>query len=826
MVAPGAQQTPPTFQVRIASDERADILQSLQRGYLSLHTSNVLPIDTEVKVDLLVSEVEVVPLTGRVFDIEIDQSSGQSVPVGMGVRLIQLTNEARDGLAAVIAEHAGSLEALQIPEDADTLERSLVELRARLQHAEDRRCSLASQLQGYSEDDRATRALVERLEGERRSLGNVDLDRHVRDLSQRCEELRAEERDQRASQARACELGEAVAEAKARLDAAVLAHQQLLAEQETVLGPLRVEVERLASELAELQRQVADTETQGEASVEPARCRAMELEEQLEALRRNAEEQRGADLPARLAALKAELVQKKADLEDERRATAVVHGQLLCASDSLERLQRKKRDQARLLTMMLPEGEPDRDNLPEGSGARPDFSGVDLDGLDLGFLSEDSQSLESDAVSPVVAEPEIYSGASETLFFGEPAQSEEPPSEDEIEPPTETQESGVAPLSEVVSQDAAAPLPAENLDEVLPTSMESMDAVGLVPASESGAASVAASTEENVSVPAEGPDLAPAHAQDPTTEETDLVTAPVQAPTSEAPPPESAQNPADEPAPFAIGSPDEASPTPFAAPHETEESPVASLVLPPGAPVGGRRELEGTSRTSQDSESSVVARSALKGVFLGIALGLSALVLAAGALLFFLAPAGVDVDASVPTRVAEPIVHKGSAPEGTVPEEVAPMGEAAVMQVPEAEAPETEVPETEAVETQVRPAKPTASDLLEEGRAQLRKGFVRAAAKTLKNAARADPSSDRIATELGSVYFDLGENRDAVAELQRALQLNPKNSRAARLLGSALWEAGNIAGAKKAFERFLELAPNSPQAKEVEQALKGLSESK
>jgi len=78
----------------------------------------------------------------------------------------------------------------------------------------------------------------------------------------------------------------------------------------------------------------------------------------------------------------------------------------------------------------------------------------------------------------------------------------------------------------------------------------------------------------------------------------------------------------------------------------------------------------------------------------------------------------------------------------------------------------------------------------------------------LTRAARLDPGSAALHSNLGLALRGLGRTQEAVASFRRALALKPDSAEAHSNLGNALMELGQVAAATESFRRAVELNPN------------------
>lgn len=126
-------------------------------------------------------------------------------------------------------------------------------------------------------------------------------------------------------------------------------------------------------------------------------------------------------------------------------------------------------------------------------------------------------------------------------------------------------------------------------------------------------------------------------------------------------------------------------------------------------------------------------------------------------------------------------------------------------------------------EVQKQPQKPTLSDQYEsamkKGREFYKRGELEKALEQFKIANKLKPKDDEALVELGTVFFDLGNDIDAILKLTQAVTINPKNSQALLLLGNIYYARGDRDKAVNYYQKFLQISPDSPYATEVKTIL-------
>ena len=167
----------PTFAVRVsdAVDFRRDYLPDLSQGGLSIRTGEVVPVDTEVEILLQPpGRTDELHLRGRVVQITLDQSSGESVPAGMTVKLVGLSPEEELTLAALLDDFGLTEETAALaPEPAgDDAARDgeISRLHARLEGLRVRVAALQRERDDLAQEDRASRAVVDQLAAQHAKL--------------------------------------------------------------------------------------------------------------------------------------------------------------------------------------------------------------------------------------------------------------------------------------------------------------------------------------------------------------------------------------------------------------------------------------------------------------------------------------------------------------------------------------------------------------------------------------------------------------------------------------------------------------------------------
>jgi hypothetical protein len=169
---------PTRFLIRVedADELRQRYLRSLTLGGLLIDTRDVLPIDREVVVEFEPPGGRApLLLRGRVVRIELDQRSGESVPVAMEIKLVGLARDEELALAALLADFGDDTAAAgaegAAPGDDAAVSLELQRLQAELDALRARAAELQAELDDLTEEDRHSRAVVERLDARRAELG-------------------------------------------------------------------------------------------------------------------------------------------------------------------------------------------------------------------------------------------------------------------------------------------------------------------------------------------------------------------------------------------------------------------------------------------------------------------------------------------------------------------------------------------------------------------------------------------------------------------------------------------------------------------------------
>lgn len=120
---------------------------------------------------------------------------------------------------------------------------------------------------------------------------------------------------------------------------------------------------------------------------------------------------------------------------------------------------------------------------------------------------------------------------------------------------------------------------------------------------------------------------------------------------------------------------------------------------------------------------------------------------------------------------------------------------------------------------QKQPPKPSLETQYEtamrKGREFYKKGELEKAIEQFKLANKLKPQDDKALVELGTAYFDLGNDIEAILKLTQSVTINPKNSQALLLLGNIYYTRGDKDKAVNYYQKFLQISPDSPYAAEV-----------
>ncbi len=101
-----------------------------------------------------------------------------------------------------------------------------------------------------------------------------------------------------------------------------------------------------------------------------------------------------------------------------------------------------------------------------------------------------------------------------------------------------------------------------------------------------------------------------------------------------------------------------------------------------------------------------------------------------------------------------------------------------------------------------------------------RKGYLKSAGRSFKQALDLQPTNTVFLLDLGKVYLELGEDNEALGQFKKAVELEPNNAEIYINLGSIYRLMGNQQESLSAYRKFVELAPsNSADAKEVRKIL-------
>jgi hypothetical protein len=364
----------PTFTLQVQDDDelRQVHLDSLIRGGLLVRAAEVLPIDSKVRVHFRPPRSKAaIELVGRVCHIEIDQSTGESVPVGMGVQFVNLSHQAEEELAKLIIkyEYLDEPEA-QPPDDPDVLARDMAEFQQRTERAELQMSRLQPQLDRCVEEDRSGRALVERLQRDRdarlQGLGDAgDIVERSEKLLEQRSALEKTRDGLRQARERVRVLQDSLAE-QTESDVAASHEESPPSALDRLVTELEGELEKIRERRRTMDREFHD-------AAEPTRQRALELEHEIAQMR--------DEMESVIAAQRQQVENLSKDLARARWLLGEVRtgvDKLRIAADeskrNYEHLRARKRDQDRLLALSLPAS---RETAPDLDFGRDELAAID-----------------------------------------------------------------------------------------------------------------------------------------------------------------------------------------------------------------------------------------------------------------------------------------------------------------------------------------------------------------------------------------------------------------------------------------------------------------
>jgi cytochrome c-type biogenesis protein CcmH/NrfG len=99
----------------------------------------------------------------------------------------------------------------------------------------------------------------------------------------------------------------------------------------------------------------------------------------------------------------------------------------------------------------------------------------------------------------------------------------------------------------------------------------------------------------------------------------------------------------------------------------------------------------------------------------------------------------------------------------------------------------------------------------------------RDAVQWYEDALRIDPKSVDVSTDLGIGYYYMNQPDRALEQFNRSLQLDPSHAKTLLNIGIVrAFGKQDLEGAAKAWQRVVDLAPDSPEGQRARQALAGL----
>jgi Tfp pilus assembly protein PilZ len=779
---------------------RARYARDLSEGGLMISTRDVLPVDSEVEIELFAPAAEEpIRLLGRVARIAIDQSSGKSVPVGMGVKLLGLSDDAAERLAGLIAAYGGgAADEEDTPTDPEAVRQLARALRDHLANVLARIEDLKDELELYRVDDRASSAVVDRLWTEKRALQDSDSDEQS-EASEALERLNHEnaalrkelERAMEERRAALDELEAAVADSRKTADLLDRQHIDAVEASRAELAEAEEKADRLRQRLDDERARTLDAEEASRRRVDEARERARQVEQELAELLAQSERRR-AEARARAQQLRDELADQNGAIAALRTRVGELEQALSRSKSSFQRLRAKRRDMERFLAM----SQQDAVDRAPVELSDDDLSVVDnlleertADGREVGELRLGDMAVvaptPNDDVTPAETAPPVVDESGE--------RTEEPDAGTEARDEAEVQlQTGAAGGGEVTAasepDDLPAPLPGEPVH-----SSGSREAIEVEPEQEPdplrNAIASAKAVEERpvrVDLGRSGPDRE---------------TPPDSTPATRAEPPpgiarqsHAAEMPTWRPSPRVIGLTLGA----ILATAVLVTQTVAPDRLPWGAPAsstpadtmpveqGGAVEPEEAAETEEAVEPEEAAEPE-EAVEQGEA---------------------VEPEEAVgPSGRPDESTEAGSNGEATDDAIDASRGAPGAESADEAPGP---------VPDEVR-----RKQLINAGVAAMRKGRSRAAIRPLTGALQLGEDAGLLAL-LGQACYESHRIDEARRFLERAVELNPRNARAFRLLGNVYAFQERNQAAMRAYRRFLTLVPTGPRADDVRTAVEAL----
>lgn len=103
-------------------------------------------------------------------------------------------------------------------------------------------------------------------------------------------------------------------------------------------------------------------------------------------------------------------------------------------------------------------------------------------------------------------------------------------------------------------------------------------------------------------------------------------------------------------------------------------------------------------------------------------------------------------------------------------------------------------------------------------------GAPMAGINKLKGVLAKDPNHEGALTQLGYFSMQTGQYEKAIERFEHLVNINPENKEAVFMLAQAQDNSGNAESAVQNYEKFLKLYPDYPQAADVEERIKKLTE--
>jgi len=190
----------PTFRVTVADQEsfHSGYLQDLSKGGLFVWTQSVRPIDDVVEVAFQPPGwEEFLFFRGRVAHVKTEVVEGVTTPVGMGVRFVGVDQKTYESLAKLLTEHEAPAltgdDAVGPEASEEEVARATEVLEERLQDVDEQIEDLQAEITGYSEDEQASRRIVEQLRAEidgiRAEDAGAEREQNISSLRAECERL-------------------------------------------------------------------------------------------------------------------------------------------------------------------------------------------------------------------------------------------------------------------------------------------------------------------------------------------------------------------------------------------------------------------------------------------------------------------------------------------------------------------------------------------------------------------------------------------------------------------------------------------------------------